>query len=82
MAVPAGPPRQELASHHPCQRTELLRLLSESPSLKPGLRRDLAELYGLAIDRAIGETDLPDAIFLPACPFSLDQILDQDFFPE
>jgi len=64
------------------QRTELLRLLAESPSLKPRLRRDLSELYGLAIDRAVGETELPDDVFPPACPFSLDQILAPGFFPE
>jgi hypothetical protein len=32
--------------------------------------------------RAVAETDLSDDAFPPGCPFSLDQILDPDFFPD
>ena len=64
------------------QRTELLRLLADMPSLKNHLRRNLAALYPVGIARAISETDLPDNAFPETCPFSFDQILDPDFFPE
>jgi len=30
----------------------------------------------------VNETDLPDEAFPPACPFSLEQILDAEFFPD
>ena len=64
------------------QRTELLRLLADMPSLRPDLREQLPQVYPTAVERAIAETELPDEAFPPACPFSLDQILDADFFPD
>ncbi len=64
------------------QRTELLRLLADMPSLQPQLRERLPEVYPTAVEGAIAETKLPDGVFPPRCPFSLDQILDADFFPD
>ncbi len=64
------------------QRTELVRLLADMPSLRPYLMEQVSELYPTAVERAIAETDLSDQVFPPACPFSLEQILDADFFPD
>lgn len=64
------------------QRTELLRWLADMPSLRNHLRRSLAALYPVGIERAISEADLPDDAFPKTCPFTFDQILDPDFFPE
>ena len=64
------------------QRTELERLLADMPSLRPYLREQLPQVYATAVERAIAETDLLDGSFQPACPFSLDRILDADFFPD
>ena len=64
------------------QRDELADLLRQMPSLRRYLRDQLTEVYPVAVEGAIAETGLPDEVFPPACPFSLDQILDADFFPE
>jgi len=64
------------------QRDDLVDLLGEMPSLTPYLREQLPDVYPVAVEGAIEETNLADATFPPACPFSLDQILDPDFFPE
>ena len=64
------------------QRAELLRLLADVPSLRRHLRDQLPEVYPIAVEGAIAETDLPEEVFPPACPFSLDQILTADFFPD
>ncbi len=63
------------------QRGELLRLLRHLPSLRRYLGDTLPETYRLAIDQAISETDLPDETFPETCPFPLEQILDEKFFP-
>ncbi len=52
------------------------------PSLRNHWRRNLTEIYPLGIQGAISETDLPDDAFPATCPFTADQILDPDFFPE
>jgi hypothetical protein len=64
------------------QRKELLRLLRRMPSLKPQLSVELSEIYELAVKRAIAETDLPDEDFPAECPYAIDQILAEDFYPE
>ena len=64
------------------QRHDVSRLLRQMPSLRPYLRDQLAEVYPVAVEGAIAETDLPNEVFPPACPFSFDQILDADFFPD
>ena len=64
------------------QRGELLRLLRRMPSLGNYLGETLPETYDLAVEQAISETELPDDIFPEACPFTIQQILDEEFFPE
>ena len=64
------------------QRRELTRLLQQMPSLRRYLRDELPEVYPVAVDSAIAETELPDDVFPPASPFSLDQILDLEFLPD
>ncbi len=64
------------------QRDELVHLLRQMPSLRRYLRDQLPEVYPVAVKGAIAETDLPDEVFPPACPFSLEQILEADFFPD
>jgi plasmid stabilization system protein ParE len=64
------------------QRDELTHLLQQMPSLRRYLRGQLPDVYPVAVEGAIAETDLMDETFPPACPFSLDQILDANFFPD
>jgi hypothetical protein len=66
----------------PLQRRELNKLLSQMPSLKPALAKGLKEAYRGGVVRASIETDIPQFDFPRSCPFTLDEILDPDFFPE
>lgn len=63
------------------QRLRLKDLLIESPSLKKSLKENLNHAYEHALIIAIGETNLSEKTFPKKCPFSLQQALDQDFFP-
>jgi hypothetical protein len=56
--------------------------IEESPSLQdyPAQRMTLA--YRRALRLAADDTGLPPATFPAACPWSLEQILDEDFLPE
>jgi hypothetical protein len=63
------------------QRREIAKLLEEMPSLLAFLEEKLAETYAEAVERAAAETHLPEDAFPSACPFALDQVLDEKFLP-
>lgn len=58
------------------QRRRIARLLKRNPSLKPLLVEVLEDAYGDALLIAARETDLDESAFPPACPFSLEQVMD------
>jgi hypothetical protein len=64
------------------QRLEIEALLEQSPSLGSRLSDDFARNYGRALKRAVLDTNLPAQTFPPQCPFSLDQVLDEEFLPD
>lgn len=64
------------------QRSQLRRLLRDSPSLRPQIAALLPEVYPDAVQRAIGETRLLAACFPSTCPWSAEHLLDADFWPE
>jgi len=64
------------------QRKQLAELLSDSPSLKPRLEADLQDSYISARLLAAGETGLAETSFPEQCPYSIDQLLEQDFWPD
>jgi Domain of unknown function DUF29 len=64
------------------QRRRIALLLSDSPSLKPYLEEAITIGYEDAKDLVIQETNVTDEPFPEACPYSLEQILSIDFFPE
>lgn len=64
------------------QRTAIAKLLRRNPGLKSRLEEAMRETWEEARDLAIIETDLPDEQFPEACPFSLEEILSETFFPE
>lgn len=64
------------------QRRAIRRLLSDSPSLKPLLTQYLASEYTDALDDAIYETSLAKSVFPVECPYSLDEVLGGEFWPE
>lgn len=63
-------------------RFDVEESLQDSPSLKPNLAELLAQCYPRAVIEASDETGLPPVTFPSACPFTIEQILDQEFFPE
>lgn len=64
------------------QRTAIERLLEQSPSLRRVLDADaLFKVYGKALRDAVIETDLDRHLFPVDCPYRLEQILDEDWFP-
>ncbi len=63
------------------QRREIGYLLAENPSLKPYLPEALHKGYQSGIDLAVRETSLNDQDFPTECPYTLDEVLDTNFFP-
>ena len=63
------------------QRIEIEAVLRQSPSLRERIAGELAWNYAAAVKRAVLETGLPRERFPHDCPFSVDQILDEDFLP-
>ena len=63
------------------QRREILTLLQENPSLKPYLQEVLALAYQSGLDLAVRETGLSYAKFPESCPYTWEQSLDAEFFP-
>jgi len=63
------------------QRTEIDLVLEESPSLRSHLTASIANCYKKAQLNAATETKLPATVFPSKCPFTQEQILDPDYFP-
>jgi hypothetical protein len=63
------------------QRRDLWRLINDNPSLKPYLAEALLESYENGKDLAMGETNLPAKIFPQECPYSLEEIMGDRFYP-
>ncbi len=64
------------------QRDQIKLILKDSPSLKPYFQENLADCYRDAIRKAVKETGLDKNVFPRECPFTQEQILDIDYFPE
>jgi hypothetical protein len=63
-------------------RTAIGDLIEESPSLQDYPAQRLTLAYRRALRLAANDTGLPLAAFRGACPWSLEQLLDEDFLPE
>ncbi|PHX55642.1 DUF29 domain-containing protein [Tychonema bourrellyi FEM_GT703] len=63
------------------QRMDLLELLKENPSLKPYLQEALQTAYIKGLALASGETDLPRTTFPENCPYGLEDIFSDRFYP-
>lgn len=64
------------------QRTEVVELLAQSPSLRPTLPMVLARRYPGAWVKALRDTGLPAAMLPEVCLWTPEQLLDPDFWPE
>jgi hypothetical protein len=63
------------------QRIGIRRLLEQNPSLKPATAEMAVEAYADATRLAAAATSLSPAVFPADCPFTLDQLLDDEFLP-
>lgn len=63
------------------QRIDLLELLKENPSLKPYLQEALQAAYIKGLALASGETNLPRTTFPENCPYGLEDIFSDRFYP-
>jgi hypothetical protein len=64
------------------QRERIRLLLQDSPSLRYQLADKLVDAYGLAVLKAIKEAPQDEGKFPETCPFSLTQLLDDQFYPD
>ena len=64
------------------QRTRIAKRLRKSPGLKKNLPEILSEAYEDALELAIKETRLPAATFPSECPYTFEQLLNDDFYPQ
>jgi len=63
------------------QRIKVNDLLEESPSLKYELGAKFDKAYQQAILEAVQEMNLPEKTFPVISPYTLEQALDDDFYP-
>ncbi|MGE5647224.1 MAG: DUF29 domain-containing protein [Acidobacteriota bacterium] len=63
------------------QRRQIWLVLEDSPSLHGLLENELPLLYMRAARAMLKETGLPDNL-PPGCPYTADQVLDDDFIPD
>ena len=64
------------------QRMQIAEQLEMSPSLKPYLSEAWQKAYPKAVDLVHKETGLPQSAFPEICPYTLEQLLDDNFYPE
>jgi hypothetical protein len=64
------------------QRTQVEQVLNQNPSLRPRLPEFMADAYRVAVMKAAKETGMDRRQFPAEPPFSVEQALDQDFWPD
>jgi hypothetical protein len=64
------------------QRIQLSLHLADNPSLKSLLTPATADAYRLAVIDAQRETGLDAAVFPSECPWTFEQMMAEDFWPE
>ncbi|MEK7990616.1 MAG: DUF29 domain-containing protein [Thiotrichaceae bacterium] len=64
------------------QRQQIARQLKMSPSLKSYFAKAVEEAFSDAVYLAVKETHLSFETFPTTCPYSIEQLSDDDFYPE
>ena len=64
------------------QRDEIERLLRQATSLRRSIADALSGVYRKTVRDAARETRLGRSVFTEVCPFTMDEILDEEFLPE
>jgi len=62
-------------------RDRIYDIFDDSPSLKEYLRDEFTKIYARARKRASRETQKSLDVFPTESPFTIEQVLDEDFFP-
>jgi hypothetical protein len=63
-------------------RTEIQEILDDSPSLRSQVPTLLAQRYPKGREDALDETGLHESVLPHDCPWTVEQILDDHFWPE
>jgi hypothetical protein len=63
-------------------RQRVLRILRRNPSLRPKLAEVITEAYPDARENAADETGLALQTFPQRCPWTIEYVLERDFWPE
>lgn len=63
-------------------RTRIRRILKKNPGLRPKLDELYSDVYEDALLKAIAETDLPKTLLPKVNPWTKEQVMDIDFWPE
>ncbi len=64
------------------QRLELADVITDNPSLKPTLDENIKDVYARALEDAAEETGIYKENFPAQCPYTFNQMMDNDFYPE
>ncbi|HIB1616940.1 TPA: DUF29 domain-containing protein [Salmonella enterica subsp. enterica serovar Muenchen] len=64
------------------QRNQVEDVIRDNPGLKPKLPKALQDAYRNAIVGAERETGLPRSTFPGECPWTFEQIINPDFYPD
>ena len=63
------------------ERIAIDKHLRDNPGLKPRREELLADSYDVAVQGAVAETNLAPDRFPTTCPYTLDQVMDPEFWP-
>ena len=63
------------------QRNRLDEALAESPTLRAQINELIAEAYPYAVKDAVRETGLSRTTFPDTCPYRIEQLLDEAYWP-
>ena len=64
------------------QRFDVKELLEENPTLVAKLNERMERAYSKSLLLAVRETGLSKPLFPPLCPFTAEQLLSEDYWPE
>jgi len=64
------------------QRQDIAKLFKDNPSLNRYLPEELGDAYSDAVELAAAETGKPIEAFPAACPYTTEQVLSRDFWPD
>lgn len=64
------------------QRLKIMQQLEDSPSLKNQIPESMIKAYPNALVLVAKETGLAESAFPASCPYAVEQLLDDDFYPD